>query len=100
MRLRGAIFVFSLSLSSISVASPAALTAWDKTRVWLKVTSPGAQKYRCTYEIQVSFSDGSTALEVGSSEPLGGSAAGPIAEKTYAKMISNASIAKWECAAV
>lgn len=95
--LRTALLVLLAAASGIAVAQPEAWVEWSGNTVFIKANTPNSPKYRCTYAVTATFSDGDTQVVRGQTDPPTGGSPIVAASVNMSRDVSEAELTKWSC---
>ena len=69
----------------------------DGNNVHIKVNTPSAPGYRCTYSVSITFTDGTTETSSGTTEPATGAQNHSAAIIQCRKPVREARLVSWSC---
>ena len=95
--LRTAVLVLLAAAAGVAVAQPEAWVEWSGNTVFIKANTPSSPKYRCSYAVTATFSDGDTQVVRGQTDPPTGGSPISAAILKVSRDVSEAELTKWSC---
>lgn len=87
-------------ITSPAFASPTQTGAWNGSTAYIMSNTESSPRYRCAYQVTVTFTDGTTYSTKGTTDPATGMTNGHALTLQLTKTITNVTVNSWQCSPI